>query len=68
MTAGLAVFVVIGEPREGHNRPPVPAWALVAAVFVPVVVACVGIAGLADGDVRCCWPWRWRCCSPPWRC
>jgi drug/metabolite transporter (DMT)-like permease len=43
LTAGLAVFVVVGQPREGHNRPPVLAWTVVAAIFVPVVVVCVAV-------------------------
>lgn len=43
LTVGLAVFVVVGQPREGHNRPPVLAWALVASIFVPVVVVCVAV-------------------------
>ena len=43
LTVALAVFVVVGQPREGHNRPPVLAWALVASIFVPVVVVCVAV-------------------------
>ncbi|MGA7050148.1 MAG: DMT family transporter, partial [Mycobacterium sp.] len=52
LTAALAVFVLVGQPREGHNRPPVPAWTLALAVTVPVVFACVGAAKRAIGRAR----------------
>ena len=52
LTVGLAVFVVVGHPREGHNRPPVPAWALVVAIFVPLVVVCVVVAARSTGRRR----------------
>ncbi|MCV7349682.1 DMT family transporter [Mycobacterium parmense] len=41
LTLALAVFVLVGEPREGHNRPAVPAWTLALGITVPLVVACV---------------------------
>ena len=44
LTAALAVFVLVGQPREGHYRPPVPAWTMALAVAVPVVVVCVLVA------------------------
>ena len=31
LTAALAAFVLVGQPREGHNRPPIPAWTAGAA-------------------------------------
>ena len=52
LTVALAVFVLVGQPRQGHYRPPVPAWTIVAAVFVPLVVACVVVAGRAGGRQR----------------
>ena len=52
LTAALAVFVLVGQPREGHNRPPVPAWTLAVAVTVPLVVACVVAARRAIGRAR----------------
>lgn len=52
LTAALAVFVLVGQPREGHNRPPVPAWTLALGVAVPVVVACVVAARRACGRVH----------------
>jgi hypothetical protein len=52
LTAALAVFVLVGQPREGHNRPPVAAWTLALAVTVPVVIACVAAAGRTIGRAR----------------
>lgn len=39
LTVALAVFVLVGQPDQGHYRPPVAAWTIVVAVFVPVVVS-----------------------------
>jgi drug/metabolite transporter (DMT)-like permease len=52
LTAALAVFVLVGQPREGHNRPPIPAWTLALAITVPSVVVCVIAAHRAVGRVR----------------
>jgi drug/metabolite transporter (DMT)-like permease len=52
LSVGLAVFVVVGQPREGHYRPPVPAWALVVAVVLPLVAACVAVAARVTGRRR----------------
>ena len=52
LTAALAVFVLVGQPREGHNRPPVPAWTLALVVTVPLVVACVAGARRVTGRMR----------------
>jgi len=41
LTVAIAVFVVMGNPRPGHARPPGLSWGLVAAVALPVVVGCV---------------------------
>ncbi|BDB42821.1 MULTISPECIES: DMT family transporter [Mycobacterium] len=52
LTAALAVFVLVGRPREGHYRPTAPAWALACAATVPVVVLCVWVARRTTGRVR----------------
>ena len=52
LTAALAVFVLIGQPREGHNRPPIPAWTLALLITVPLVIACVAAARRAVGRGR----------------
>lgn len=52
LTAALALFVVAGKAGPGHYRAPVPAWALVAALCVPVVVACVALAARTAGRQR----------------
>jgi drug/metabolite transporter (DMT)-like permease len=52
LTAALAVFVLVGQPREGHNRPPIPAWTLALAITVPVVLACLLVARRAVGRMR----------------
>ena len=52
LTAGLTVFVLVGQPREGNYRPPVPAWTLALTLAVPVVMICVVVARRSDGRVR----------------
>jgi drug/metabolite transporter (DMT)-like permease len=52
LTAALAIFVLVGQPREGHNRPPVPAWTLALAITVPSVIVCVIAAHRAIGRTR----------------
>lgn len=52
LTAALAVFVLVGQPREGHDRPPVPAWTLALLVMVPLLIFCVSAARRAAGRVR----------------
>ena len=52
MTAALAVFVLVGQPREGHNRPAIPAWTLALAITVPLVIVCVAAARRAIGRRR----------------
>jgi drug/metabolite transporter (DMT)-like permease len=52
LTVALAVFVLVGQPREGHNRPAVPAWTLALAVTVAVVIACIAAARRAVGRGR----------------
>jgi drug/metabolite transporter (DMT)-like permease len=52
LTAALTVFVLVGQPREGHYRPPVPAWSVALAGSVPVVVVCVALARRTFGRTR----------------
>jgi drug/metabolite transporter (DMT)-like permease len=52
LTAALAVFVLVGRPREGHNREPVPAWTLALAVTMPIVIVCVVAGARAVGRAR----------------
>jgi drug/metabolite transporter (DMT)-like permease len=52
LTAALTVFVLVGQPREGHYRPPVPAWSVALAGSVPVVIICVVAARRASGRLR----------------
>ena len=52
LTAGLAVFVLVGQPHEGHYRPPVPAWTLAAGIAAPVVIVCVIVARRSKGVRR----------------
>lgn len=52
LTAALAVFVLVGQPREGHNRPPLPAWTLALALTVPLVIGCVVAARRTAGRAR----------------
>jgi drug/metabolite transporter (DMT)-like permease len=52
LTAALAVFVLVGQPREGHYRPPVPAWSVALAGAVPVVILCVAAAHRTLGRTR----------------
>lgn len=52
LTAALTVFVLVGQPREGHYRPPVPAWTVALATSVPVVIVCVLAARRRAGRPR----------------
>jgi drug/metabolite transporter (DMT)-like permease len=52
LTAALTVFVLVGQPREGHYRPPVPAWTVALATSVPVVIGCVLAARRRVGRPR----------------
>jgi drug/metabolite transporter (DMT)-like permease len=52
LTAALAVFVLVGQPREGHYRPPVPAWSVALAGSLPVVIICVLVAHRTVGRLR----------------
>jgi len=52
LTAALTVFVLVGQPHEGHYRPPVPAWTLALVIIVPLVAACVVAARRVVGHAR----------------
>jgi drug/metabolite transporter (DMT)-like permease len=52
LTAALTVFVLVGQPREGHYRAPVPAWSVALGTSVPVVVVCVLVARRTVGRRR----------------
>jgi drug/metabolite transporter (DMT)-like permease len=52
LTIGLAVFILVGQPHEGHNRPPVPAWTIALAGVVPIVAVCVFVARRKTGRTR----------------
>jgi drug/metabolite transporter (DMT)-like permease len=52
LTTALTVFVLVGQPREGHYRPPVPAWSVALIGSVPVVIVCVLAARRMVGRPR----------------
>ena len=52
LIAALTVFVLVGQPREGHYRAPVPAWSVALGTSVPVVLVCVLAARRASGRRR----------------
>jgi drug/metabolite transporter (DMT)-like permease len=52
LTAALTVFVLVGQPREGHYRAPVPAWSVALGTSVPVVIVCVLAARRTAGRRR----------------
>ena len=52
LTTALTVFVLVGQPREGHYRPPVPAWSVALIGSVPVVIVCVLAARRMAGRPR----------------
>jgi drug/metabolite transporter (DMT)-like permease len=52
LTTALTVFVLVGQPREGHYRPPVPAWTVALLGAVPLVIVCVVAARRTVGRMR----------------
>jgi drug/metabolite transporter (DMT)-like permease len=52
LTTALTVFVLVGQPREGHYRPPVPAWTVALLGSVPLVIVCVVAARRTVGRSR----------------
>src|ERR1700704_3361027 len=49
LTAALGAFVLVGQPREGHNRPPIPSWTLALVLTASLVIACLIAARRAFG-------------------
>jgi drug/metabolite transporter (DMT)-like permease len=41
LTVGLAVFVLVGRPSEGHFQPTPSVWLGVAVICVPLVAGCI---------------------------
>jgi drug/metabolite transporter (DMT)-like permease len=52
LTAGLAAFLVAGEPTEGVDRADAGPWLVAAAAFVPATAACVVVAARSRGPTR----------------
>jgi len=52
LTVGLAVFVLLAQPRPGHNESQTRAWIVVTIIVVPVVLGCVGVAVRSTGRQR----------------
>ncbi|ORW87749.1 hypothetical protein AWC27_15320 [Mycobacterium szulgai] len=51
LAGAVATIVMAGDPSAGHARAPWPAWAVVAAVMVPLLVVCVVAARFASGPL-----------------
>jgi drug/metabolite transporter (DMT)-like permease len=49
LAATLAVAVVVGDPRSGHDRASLSSWIIVAAVMGPTLVFCVLAARVWHG-------------------
>jgi drug/metabolite transporter (DMT)-like permease len=49
LAAALAVVVVVGDPRSGHDRASFSSWMIVAAVMGPALVLCVLAARVWSG-------------------
>jgi drug/metabolite transporter (DMT)-like permease len=52
LTAGLAIFLVAGEPTEGVDRASAEKWLIAAAVIAPVTGACILVAARSRGARR----------------
>jgi drug/metabolite transporter (DMT)-like permease len=52
LTAGLAVFLVAGNPTEGVDLAGIGPWLIAAAVIVPVTGACILVAARSKGARR----------------
>ena len=52
LTVGLAIFVVVAQPRAGHYRSALTAWIVVTSIVAPIVVVCVAVAARACGRQR----------------
>jgi len=49
LTAAVVVVVVVGNPQAGRSSAPFATWVAVAAVFGPLLVACVVAARIRGG-------------------
>lgn len=52
LTAGLAVFLVVGNPSEGVDVASLGEWALAALVVLPLALACLLVATRTRGGPR----------------
>lgn len=50
LAGALAVVILVGDPAAGNQRASVGTWAIVAAVLVPLLVACVVAARIWSGS------------------
>jgi drug/metabolite transporter (DMT)-like permease len=50
LAGALAVVIIVGDPASGNQRAAVGTWAVVAAVMVPLLVACVVAARIWSGS------------------
>jgi drug/metabolite transporter (DMT)-like permease len=50
LAGALAVVIIVGDPASGAQRASVETWAIVAAVMVPLLVACVVAARIWSGS------------------
>ncbi|OBF10247.1 hypothetical protein A5730_07880 [Mycobacterium sp. ACS4054] len=50
LAGALAVVIIVGDPASGNQRASVETWAIVAAVMVPLLVACVVAARIWKGS------------------
>jgi drug/metabolite transporter (DMT)-like permease len=51
LTAGVIVVVVVGNPLAGRTSAPLQTWAVVAAVFGPILIGCLVIGRTRGGVV-----------------
>ena len=51
LTAGVIVVVVVGNPLAGRTSAPLQTWAMVAAVFGPILIGCLIIGRARGGAV-----------------
>jgi drug/metabolite transporter (DMT)-like permease len=52
LSAAIAAFVLVGNPRPGRPHPPGPAWAAASAVVLLVVMVCLFRVRRSKGRVR----------------
>lgn len=52
LTVALAAFVLVGQPREGHHRSPIPSWTMAVMLTAPLVIVCLLAARRTHGRTR----------------